>query len=90
MPAGALVVNELGSNEVVSIRQADFVNSQNVRMIKRRGGASFLLKATEAISIGRELFAEQLECGLSAQLCIFGKVYLAHATGAQLLENAVM
>ena len=83
-------IDKLRSDEVVAIGLAYFVNRQNIWMIQGRSRACLLFETIETIAIGGELFAQQLERDLSAELGVFGEIDLAHAAGAQLMDNAIM
>jgi len=54
------------------IRFADLENREDVRMIERGGCARLLLEAAHASGVAGELFGQQLERDLAAQLRVFG------------------
>ena len=43
--------DEFGGDEVRSVRRADFINRENVRVVEGRGGARFLLEKPEPIRV---------------------------------------
>src|SRR5437867_1175086 len=51
-------------------------------MVERGGGPRFLLKAAEAIGIGRELRGQDLDGDIASEARIARAVDLAHAAGA--------
>jgi hypothetical protein len=44
----------------------------------------------QAIAIGSELLAEDLDGDLASELQVFGKIDLAHSPGAELFENSIV
>ena len=58
---------------------ARVVNDDDVRMVQRPGGSSFLLETTEPIRIGRKRRRENLDGDVAAEAFILGPIHLAHA-----------
>src|SRR5215471_12358696 len=85
----SLAINKLGSDEVTTCLVAHFINREDVRMVQRRGGISFLIKAAESIAVLREFFGEQFQCNFAPELRVFGKINFAHPAGAELFENPI-
>ena len=83
-------LDEFHHDEATGFSFADFVNGDDVGMIERGGGARFLLEAPHAISIGSELFGQQLERDLATEPRVFGQIDLAHPARAELLCDAVV
>ena len=58
---------------------ARVVNDDDVRMVQRPRGASFLLETTEPIRIGRKRRRENLDGDVAAEAFVLGAIHLAHA-----------
>ena len=58
---------------------ARVVNDDDVRMVQRPGGASFLLETTEPVRIGRKRRRENLDGDVAAEAFVLGAIHLAHA-----------
>ena len=62
-----------------TIELARVVHDNDVRMVQRPGGASFLLETTEPIRIGRKRRRENLDGDVAAEAFVPGAIHLAHA-----------
>ena len=58
---------------------ARVVNDNDVWMVQRPGGASFLLETAEPIGIGRKRRRENLDRDFAAEAFVLGAIHLAHA-----------
>ncbi len=85
-----LALEKLHGDESAMLVLADFVDGANVGMVQGRGAARFTLKALEGLTIVGEGFGKKLQSNVAAQAEVFGFVDFAHATGAELAENAVV
>ena len=67
-----------------AVRLADLVNGKYVRMIE--GGCRFRLldKSGQLVCVFTELFVQKLDRHLSTELCVLGKIDLAHAARTDL------
>src|SRR5262245_51725577 len=72
------------------IRFADLKYREDVRMVERGGGARLLFEAAHASGVPGELFGQQLDRDLAAELRILSQVDFAHPTSAQWSKQAVM
>src|SRR5262249_52851369 len=63
--------------------RADVVNREDVRVVKRRGGAGFLLEAAQAIRIPGELGGQYFDGDLPTESWIFSQIDGAHSTCAE-------
>ena len=54
------------------------------------GGSSLPLEAFSRQALGQVLLREELQSDLAAESCVFGLVYDAHTSAAQLAEDAVV
>ena len=73
-----------------AVVDSHFVNRENVWMIQIRCGRSFLLETMQAIFVGSELLAQDLDRDLASELHVLGEIDLTHSAGAELLEYPVM
>ena len=62
---------------------AEFVDRDNVGMVERGGGFSFLLEAEQALGVGGECGGENFDGDAAFEARIDGVVDLAHAAGAK-------
>src|SRR5690348_14101980 len=69
---------------------ANLVNRADVGMIERGGGAGFTLKAFEGLLVAGDAFRKKFQRDETAEARVFGFVDDAHASAAELFENAVM
>src|SRR5437773_8776554 len=90
MEAQRVSLNVFGGNEVSGFCLSNLVNSDNVRMIERRGCLGFLLKAAQPVCVRRQFRRQQLERHSPFQASVFGKIYLAHPAGAEQLKDRVV
>src|SRR5262245_2799988 len=68
---------------------ADLVNSQDVRMIERRGGSRFLAKALDALGVCGETRRQQFERDLTAQPTVLRQIDFTHSSPADLVDDLV-
>src|ERR1700733_2853633 len=68
---------------------ADVVDGEDVWMIQRGYGASFLLEATEAVGIFRESFREDFDGYVAAEAGVLCAEYFAHSARADWRGNFV-
>src|SRR5688500_2060791 len=83
-------IDVLGGDVVAPAVNADFVNGKDVWMIEVRSGRRFLLETMQAIFVGRELLAQNLDRHLATKLRIFRQIDFTHPAGAESFENPVM
>ena len=82
-------LDEFRGDELMRIYLADLVNGQDVGMVQRGSGASFLLKSPHALSIASEESRQHFQRHLTKQMLVFSQVNLSHASGPKLFENLV-
>ena len=58
---------------------ASVVNNDDVRMVQRPRGASFLLETTDSIGVVRKRRRKDLDCDVATEAFVFGAIHLAHA-----------
>ena len=63
-------VDVLADDEVASLDLADLVDSQNIRVVKRRGRPGFHLKPVEHFRLSDEVGREEFQRNVSAELSI--------------------
>src|SRR5690349_1267270 len=69
---------------------ADFVDSADVRMIKRRCRPSFATESLESLPVAGYVFGQELESNKPAEFEVFGLEHHTHTAAAQLLNDAVV
>ena len=69
---------------------ADFVDGADVGMVEGGGGAGFAAEALQSDGILGERFGEKFEGHGAAEFEVFGAIDDAHATAAELFDDAVM
>jgi hypothetical protein len=65
------------------------VNNTDIRMIEGGSCECFLFKALHPAGIACELWGNQLESDLAAQLLIFGEIDVAHTARAQWAQDRI-
>ena len=80
----------LHGDERSSVLLADVVDRADVRMVERRCGPGFALKAAQGLGITRQIFGDELERNGTVKPRIFGFVHHAHPAAAELLDDAVV
>ena len=68
---------------------ADVEDSEDIGMIERCDGASFLLEADQPISLSREGFGKDFQRHFASEPCVAGTHHFAHSTGAQRRDDFV-
>src|SRR5262245_44352843 len=86
--------DEFGRDEMYAARflrgLADFMNSNDVRMIERGYGARLLPEASDSLGVLSEMRRQQLERHLPFQPRIERQIYLAHSSAPDLAHQLVM
>jgi hypothetical protein len=88
--AERLALEKLHGDEGAMCVLTDFVDGANVGMVEGGSAAGFALKTLEGLAIVGEGFGKKLQSDMAAKAEVFGFVDFAHATGAELAENAVV
>ena len=83
-------IEEFHGDERVAVVLSDFVDSADVGVIKRRGGARLATEALQGLRVLGHLVRQELESDEAAELGVFGLVNDAHAASAELFEDAVV
>ena len=68
----------------------DFVDRADVRVVQGRCCPGFTLKTVEGLCVVGEFIGKELQGHVATELEVFGLVDDAHATAADLAEDAVM
>ena len=87
--AQRIAVHPLHREVGKALLASDVVNGEDVRVVQRGRGARFLLEAPEAVSIGRDVGAQDLDRDRAVQPRIARLGHLAHSAGADRRENFV-
>ncbi len=85
-----LPLQQLHSDEVLTVRFVDLVNRADIRVIERRGGEGFPLEAFASRGIILQLLGQELQRDMTAQLQVLGLVDDAHAAATQHPEYLVV
>ena len=80
----------LHGDEQPPLMLGDLIDGANVGVIQSRGGAGFATKTLEGLRILGNVIGQKFEGDEAAEFCVFGLVNNAHATTAELLNNAVV
>ncbi len=83
-------VQKLHRDEVLALGFLDRVNRHDVRMLERGDRARLALEPRQAVGVVCERFGQHLQRHVTAELGVAGAIHLAHAAGADLLEDLVM
>src|SRR5206468_8795561 len=81
---------ELRRNEVPVPFRADFVDRQNIRMIKSRGSARLALKTAQLTVVRRQSLREKLKRHFAPESLISRQVHLAHSADANERFDPIM
>ena len=65
------------------------MDGADIRMIQRGSGSGFAAEALERLRIARQFVRQKLQRDEAAQLRILSSIDHAHASAAQLLDDAV-
>ena len=84
-----LSIDELHRDVVDRAFLTYIVNSNNVGVIERRGGAGLLFEAPQTISIRGQIFRKYLDRDVSPELGVACPIDFAHATGSDGVEDFV-
>ena len=82
-------LDELHRDVRDSVRLADVVDGQDVRMVERRGRARLLLEALTAAGVGGQGLGQHLDRDLAPEPRVPRPIHLAHAAGAERREDLV-
>lgn len=87
--AQGLAVDEFGGNEIYIAADTDFIDGEDVWMVKSGDGARFLDKPLKALLILRDVFWKNLDRDGAIQLRVLGQINVAHAARADLRANFI-
>jgi hypothetical protein len=83
-------VQVLHSDEGLSVLLTDVVNDADIGMIESGSRPGLALEAGQGLRIAGHFIGKKLESDEAMQACVLSLVHHAHATTAELLENAVV
>jgi hypothetical protein len=69
---------------------ADLIDRANIGVIDGGRSLRFTLEAVHGCAIAGHVFGQELQRNFTLQLQVFGAVHHAHATAAELLDNAIV
>src|SRR5208337_1105977 len=77
-------------NEGLALVLLNSVDSADVGMVERRGGAGLPLKTLQRLTIPGKFFRQEFERYEAAELGVLGLIDHTHPSAAQLLNDAVV
>jgi hypothetical protein len=80
----------LHGDEGMAVLFIDLVNGADVGMVERGGRAGFALEALQGAGIAGGVFGEKFEGDHAAESHVFSLIDDAHASSAQLLQDAIV
>jgi hypothetical protein len=83
-------VQKLHDDEGAAAFFADVVDRADVGVIQSRGGFGFAAKALESGTVLGEIFRKKFEGNKAAETRVFSLVDNAHASAAELFDDAVV
>jgi hypothetical protein len=83
-------LDQLHRDEAEATGLLDRVDRHDMGVVERGDGLGFPLEARERAGVGGKTRRQHLERHAALQCQVFRQVHLAHAAGAQLLDDAVM
>src|SRR2546425_3121586 len=83
-------VQKLHDDERLGSLLADFVNRADVRVVESGSGLRLALETVQSLRISGYLVRQELQGHKAVQLDVLGLVHDAHASAAQLLDNAIV
>ena len=88
LPQG-LTLHQFGHHERPAVDLTEIVDHQDVRMIERRRGADFAVKAAEPLGVAGEPRRQQFECHRPVEPRVMSPIDLAHAAGPNPCLDAI-
>ena len=78
------------SDEVGALMVADFIHLHDAGMIQASGGLCFTFESLQIFLAGLWRASQNLQCGITSELQVFGCVHIRHATAAQAAQDLVV
>jgi len=88
--AEVLAIEQLHGEKGAAFVLAYFVDSANVGMVERRGGACFAIEPFECLGGVGEGFRQELQSSMAAKAEVLRFENFSHAPGTQLAQDAVV
>ena len=88
--AKRLTFQHLHGDEGAARVFANLINGADIRMIQRRSGARFALKALQRLRIFSEHIGQEFQCDPPAKAKVFGSIHLAHSSSPESAQNAIV
>ena len=85
-----LTLDELCDDVVCTVRFADLINGDDVRMVESGGSFGFLYETPHPIGICGEFTWQQLKRYFAIESSVLGQVHFSHPARAEFFDNAVM
>ena len=85
-----LPLQQLHGDEIPAVGLSDLVDRADVRVIQGRGGPGLALEALQRRRVFLQLSGQKLQSHVPAEVEVLGLVHHAHATAAELVQDAVV
>ena len=85
-----LAIEKFHGDVAPTVMLANFVDSADVGVIERGGGAGFTTEAFEGLRVAIEIFREEFKGDKAAEFGVFGLVHNAHTPTAEFFQDAVV
>ena len=85
-----LAFDILHNDEGAAVLFCDFVNSTDIWMVERGGGASLSDKALLGSLVCHRFSSQEFDSDLAAEACVLCEVNLSHAARTELLDDAIV
>src|ERR1700675_4050736 len=83
-------VKVLHYDERLAVLLPNVVDSADIRMVERRGSSRFTAESLQRLPVLRHILRQELQCNETVKASVLGLVHDAHASAAELLDDAVM
>ena len=87
--AQGLALEQFGDYVGRAFARADVEYGQNIGMVQRSGGESFLLKTAQAVGIKRKRLRQNFDRHFAFEARVAGAINLAHASRAEQGDNFI-
>jgi hypothetical protein len=83
-------VQILHDDKGLPVHLVNLVDGANVRVVQRRGGFGFTLKAGERLRVSADIIRKEFECDRAIEFYVFGLVDNTHSPTTELFDDTVM
>jgi hypothetical protein len=83
-------IQKLHCNERLAVLVVDLEDHTDVGMVQGRGSLCFTLKTSQSLCIAGDVIWQELQSHEAVQFYVFGLVDHAHASAAELFDDAIV